>query len=330
MKKLIAITICMVCLVMLTACTISVDNTDENFNNEVANNEPVQDSSEDDFNEEADTNEVEENKPSEEITQEQPEPSKEIDSTDNGDVTIEETVLVDEAGVKITAKSLSVDFFGQELKLLVENNSGKNLTFQCNSSSINGYMVENIMSIDVANGKKANDAITFTDTSLEACGITTIADLEFSFHIFDSDSWDTYLDTDFVQLKTSIADTYEYIFDDSGNIVFDEDGIKLVVKGLSEDDSIFGPGIIIYIENNTDENITVQVQDVSINGFMVYGIFSSDVTVGKRAVDSITFMSSELEENGITEIQDVELSFHIFETDGWNTIVDTDAIQLAF
>ena len=32
--------------------------------------------------------------------------------------------------------------------------------------------------------------------------------------------------------------------------------------------SIMGPSLIVYIENNTDKNITVQSQDVSVNGFM--------------------------------------------------------------
>jgi len=84
------------------------------------------------------------------------------------DVTIEEMVLVDEAGVKITAKSLEADnLFGADLKLLIENNSGKNLTFQCRNSSVNGYMVETLRSVDVADGKKANDTLTFSSSDLE-------------------------------------------------------------------------------------------------------------------------------------------------------------------
>ena len=51
------------------------------------------------------------------------------------EVTINETVLVDESGVKITAKSLEIDeIFGPEIKLLIENNSGKDLTFQCRNA----------------------------------------------------------------------------------------------------------------------------------------------------------------------------------------------------
>lgn len=244
--------------------------------------------------------------------------------------TIEEAVLVDEAGVKITAKSLDTNgLFGPEVKLLIENTSGKNLTVQCRNSSINGYMVDNMMSVDVADGKKANDSLTFMSSELELCGIETIADMEFSFYVFDSSDWTDYLETDMIQILTSAADSYTYEFDDSGDLVYEGSGVKVVVKGLSED-SILGPGIVVYLENNSDQNVTVQTRNVSINGFMVDAMFSSDVMIGKHTVDSITFLSSELEENEITEIETVELSFHIFCTENWNTIVETESITIEF
>lgn len=267
----------------------------------------------------------------EEKTKPTAEPTPAVETPKPAKAEISETVLVDEAGVKITAKSLSDgSFFGPELKILIENNSGTDLTFQCRNSSVNGYMVETMMSADVANGKKASDSITFMDSGLELAGIKDIADMEFSFHIFTTDDWDTYLDTDLIQLKTSIADTYTYEFDDSGDLACDTNGIKIVVKGLSEDSSIFGPSVVVYIENSSTQNVTVQVRNVSINGFMVDDMFSCDVDTGKHAIDTITFMSSDLEENEIEKIEDVELSFHIFSFETWDTIADTEPVVITF
>ncbi len=246
------------------------------------------------------------------------------------EVSISETVLLDEAGVKITAKRLEMDgLFGPEIKLLIENNSGKDLTFQCRNASVNGYMVETLMSVDVANGKKANDSLTISESDLENCGIDQIADIEFCFHIFDMAEWETYLDTDVIRIATSIADTYEYIYDESGTVVHEGNGVKIVIKGLANAD-IFGPGIVVYIENTSDKNFTVQVRDVSVNGFMIDAIFSCDVAAGKRAVDTITLMETDLEENEIIAIQEVELYFHVFDMAEWETIVDTDIIKISF
>ncbi|MBO5266661.1 MAG: hypothetical protein J6B08_05110 [Ruminiclostridium sp.] len=248
------------------------------------------------------------------------------------EVIIEETVIVDEAGIKITAKELvsGMGIFGTELKLLIENNTEKNLTVQCRDVSVNGYMINAMLSADVASGKKANDSISFIDSDFEKSGIEDIADIEFSFHIFDSENWDDYLDTDMIQIKTSIAEIYEYSFNHTGELIYEGNDIKIIIKGLDESSSFLGPNIELYVENNSEKNITVQTRDVSINGFMVTAMLSSDITPGKHIVDEITFINSELEENDIQKVEEVELSFHVFDSENWDTIIDTEIIKLNF
>ncbi len=248
-----------------------------------------------------------------------------------GEITVAEQVLVDEKDIKITLKSLdSSGWMGPSLKVLIENNSTLDLTFQTRASSVNGYMIDTMMSPDVSAGKKVNDEVLIMKSDLEAAGITTIADVEFSFHIFTSGDWEDYLDTEPVVIKTSAAESYEYSFDDSGETIFENADIRIISKGISQEDAIFGRGLVLFIENLTDQSITVQARDVSVNGFMVNSIISSEIAPQKRIVDEITFMDSDLEENDIQSITDLEFSFHIFETDGWDTIVDTDKLVLTF
>ena len=246
------------------------------------------------------------------------------------EVTIEETVLVDKDGVKITAKSIDTkSLFGPELKLLIENDSGKNLTIQTRDVSINGYMISTLFSASIVSGKKSNDSITFMSSSLEDCGITMIADIELVFHVIESESYDLYFDSDPVVIKTSVFDGFEYSFDESGTLAYEGNGIKIIVKGLSEE-TLFGQEILVYVFNTNDKNVTVQVRDVSVNGFMLSAYFSCEVCPGKHAVDSITFLSSELEENSIETIEEVELSFHMFYSDTWKDIADSDPITIKF
>ena len=246
-----------------------------------------------------------------------------------GKVEIAEAVILDEAGIKVTATGLEEDsFWGPELKLLIENNSGKTLTVQARNVSVNGYMVNAAISEEVGDGKKANTEITFMDSDFEAAGISTITDLEFALHIFD-ENWETYYDSDQISIQTSAAVSYTQNYDDSGNIVYDAGGIKIVVKGLKEDD-FWGPTILTYIENNSGQNICVQVRNTSVNDFMIDAAMSEDVLNGKKAVTDITFFSSDLEKNNIETVERVELSFHIFQMDSWDTIVDTEIISLTF
>lgn len=250
--------------------------------------------------------------------------------TKTAEATIEETVLLDDAGVKVTAKSLGSGWMGPELTLLIENNSGKTLTFQCRNSSVNGYMCENMMSCDVADGKKANDTLSFSANQLQLSGVENIAEMQFSLHVFDTNTWEDYYDSSLITLKTSIADSFEQTYDDSGDVCYDDGGIKIVVKGLSTADSWLGPSVIVEVINTSDTDITVQTRDVSINGFMISPLFSTDVGAGKRAVNGVTFASYDLEANGIETIESVELSFHVFDMHSWNDIVDTDTVTINF
>ncbi len=247
-------------------------------------------------------------------------------------VTVAEQVLYDANNVKITATGLSEDdsWFGTSLTLLIENNSDQSLTIQARDANVNGYMVNTSMSANVAAGMKANDSLIFETSGLEECGIEQIATMEFSFTMLNSDTFETVFDSDMITVNTSIAEGYTQTYDDSGNVLLDANGIKIVGKGLSTDDSFWGPGVILYIENNSDQNITVQTRDTSVNGFMVTSTISESVLVGKKAITAVQFYDTDLESNGITDITNVNLSFHVFNTESWDAILDSDPIEITF
>lgn len=242
---------------------------------------------------------------------------------------IEETVILDQNGLKITATGLEESFMGEELKLLVENNSGQNLTVQSHASSVNGYMITNIMSIDVANSKKVNDALTLTSSEMEDCGITSITDLAFTLHVFNTDTWEAVMDTHVIELKTNLSGSVTQTYDDSGNVVYDAGGIRIITKGKTND-SILGPGIQVYVENNSAEDIMVQTRNVSINGFMVDTFYSPLVMAGKRSLSSLTISDTSLEANGITDITSAELSFVIINPTNLMDIAETGPVSLTF
>ncbi len=251
--------------------------------------------------------------------------------TTNANVSIEKAVLLDQNGIKITAKEIDTKgWLGPEVKMLFENNSDKAVTIQVRDTSVNGYMIDPMMSVNVAPGKKANDSMTFSNSDFELAGIEIIADIEFRFHVFDSETWNNLFDSELVRIETSAVKDYVYSFDNSGEMVFNNDGFEIVIKGLAEEDSWLGKDLVVYICNESNKKITVQAKDVSVNGFMIDPIFSCDVVCGKHAVDTITFMSSDLEANDITRIESVELSFQIIDGDNWNTIENTPAVTLNF
>lgn len=264
---------------------------------------------------------------SEVVTLEEAKPT----STPDNKVNVEEQVLLEQDGVLITLKSLSYDgFFGPSLKVLIENKSEKDITVQVRKTVVNDVMVDTLFSSDVAAGKKANDEITYMGSDLKEANIETIKSFELVLILIDPDSFDTIFETEPLTITTSADPSYVQTFDDSGFVALDKNDLKIVVQKLDSEDSFWGADIYVYIENNSSRDITVQLRDVSINGFMIDPIFSSDILPGKKAYDSITFFESDLTDNEINTIDELSLKFHVFDADSWDTIFDSEIVTISF
>ena len=84
------------------------------------------------------------------------------------DESINEQVLVDQDGIKITATEYVTDsIWGDGIKLLVENNSAKDYTIGCDALIVNDYMITDLFSADVAAGKKSNEVMYLSSTELK-------------------------------------------------------------------------------------------------------------------------------------------------------------------
>lgn len=244
-------------------------------------------------------------------------------------VTLDETVIYDGNDIKITATGIKEDsFFGPELNLLIENNGTQNIVVQPDYCLVNGYMMYGLMSSDVAAGKKNNDTMVFSGSTLKACGIDQIADIRLRLTVIDGDSWMPLFKTDEITLQTSAAGTYTQTYDDSGEVIYDTNGIKVVAK--SADDEFLGKGVVFYLENNTDRHVVVNGENISVNGYMMTDLFYADLAPQSHAVDILTLLSSDLQNNVIDTIEEVDLTLRITDDDSYENIDTTSPITLHF
>ncbi|MBO5867684.1 MAG: hypothetical protein J6Q54_02095 [Oscillospiraceae bacterium] len=245
-------------------------------------------------------------------------------------VAIVETVLYDANDIKITATKLEKGFLGPEVKVLVENNSSKNILATVDSVSVNGYMMSAAsLYAEVAAGKKANEEISFMSSELEQAGIETIAKMQFYISISDAETWGDIAKSELLVLNTSAVD-YVQPVDDSGDELYAANGIKVVCKGLKKD--VFWDGVLVfYIENNSGKAVTAYAENVSVNGFMVDASMWSDLRDGTKIVDGLSLLDiSELEIEGIEEIENIEFNLRFINSETWDEIATTDAIELNF
>ncbi len=252
-----------------------------------------------------------------------------IATTDSPAITIDEQVLVDEDGLKITALEYVTDsIWGDGIKLLIENNTSSDIGVGCDALIVNDYMIMDLFSSTIAAGKKSNEVMNLWSSELRAAGIDNVGKVEIYMHTFDADSYSTIKKFPCFEIKTSEYENTDSTVNDEGKELYNGEGVRIVGKYVDEN-SFWGAAVLLYIENNSGKNVTVHCDDMSINGFMMTPYFAATIYDGKKAIEDITLLSSELEQNGITSTDDIELKFRIVDPDNYSTIKETDVISFS-
>lgn len=245
-------------------------------------------------------------------------------------IIIEETVLYDADGVTVTATGYTEGWLGPEISVLVENNTDQNLLITTGDLSVNGYMMSyTSLYANVSAGKKSNETITLTTSQLEQAGITTIAELQFYIQVQDAETWDELAVSELISLPTS-AYGYEQPIDDSGDVIYENGGIKIVCKGLKQD-LIWDGTIIFHMANFSGQPVSIYAENVSVNGFMQDVGLWSDLRDATYLVDGMYLLDlSDLALESIDQVENIEFSLRILNADTWDTLDTTDTISLTF
>ncbi len=245
----------------------------------------------------------------------------------NATVSITEQVLFEENGVKVTAKAYKSDFiWGDSVQLLIENNSTVDVSIGCHELIVNNYMIGDYFSATVAAGKKTNEELDLSKTDLKEAGIETVGKIEAYFYLYNPETYETIKNLDCVTIQTSAYEGMEFVKQDEGRELVNQNGIRIVAKGIKEND-LLGTSIVLFVENNTGRNVTVRSDDLSVNGFMIDEWFYATIYDGRMIVDTITLSDSSLEENDINSIEEIELKFRVTDPETYDGIFETEVIK---
>lgn len=245
--------------------------------------------------------------------------------------TIEQTILVDEDGIKITAQELTFAGNSPRLNLLLENNTEKKLNFtseylEQNIFAVNGYMLNEYIDTDITPGNKANESISIDYEDLMLLGIHEVEAIELGFTVYDSDD-NVVLTKMPIQIKTSsyksddfTQNTFRDTLNDenmlkllkfkneyySENTVYDDGGVTIdtIMVGINGN----GEKIVLFEGyNSSTAPVIIAINDIEINDVTVSsGRWTSVVAAGgKHAVDDINIDSVLRWGSSITEPDDI-------------------------
>ncbi|MGI6315157.1 MAG: hypothetical protein ACOX17_00500 [Christensenellales bacterium] len=239
------------------------------------------------------------------------------------EISFEEMVVIDndECCVKITALTL-VDTYAYELDVLLENKSGeKAYVFSTEGGAVNGVEYDLFLYKEVAPGKAETDAIFILLNTLEDTGITGYSDFELTFKVYDPED----LEADPVARVTTHVYPYgkekAAVFvrknQPTDTVLFDDENVTVIVIGYEKDNPDWGFIVHLYMVNKTDNTLLFAEDNASVNGFMCDPYWAREVRPGKVAFSSMFWFKETIEALDITEVEEIEMLFSIYDADDW-------------
>lgn len=239
---------------------------------------------------------------------------------------IDEQVCFEYEGIKVTAVEVVDEWImGQGIKFLIENNSDTTYSVSTDAVIINNCMSSASLSCKVTAGQKAYDTM-YLDF-LEDNGIKKPGQIEMYFYLYDPETYKTVYRAECYTLKTSFFDEMDVPDDGNGQVLYDANGVRITVKSTKVD-QLLSSGVMLYLENKSDKEIAISIDDLSVNGFMVSSFFYSTMYPGKCDVENLTAYSSDLKKNNIKTIETMSFSLRIYDHNTYRDIDKVDRITI--
>ena len=235
----------------------------------------------------------------------------------------EDIIVIDDKQCQIVITGIEPDnIFGYTLKAHFENKStDKTYMFSVVDAAINGVQTDPFFATEVSAEKEANSDISFFDQELLTNGIGDFTDIELVFRVYDSNDWSA---DDVANVTVHIYPLGEEkaaVFSREGQptdiTIVDNDNVSVIVTGYSIDD-IWSYTMHLYLVNKTNMNLTFSADEVSVNGIMADPFWASTIGAGRVSFEAMSWFDSTFEENGITDVEEIEMKLRIYNSDDWS------------
>lgn len=100
-------------------------------------------------------------------------------------------------------------------------------------------------------------------------------------------------------------------------VAVDNDECTIKITDI-DPDNLWGYTLKVQLENkSTEKTYMYSVESASINGVQCDPFFATEVAAGKKSNNEISFSDSDLEDNGVGDYTDIELTFRVYDSNDW-------------
>ena len=234
------------------------------------------------------------------------------------EITYTETTVVDNDTCTIVIKEINDK---GEVSLMFENKAEeKTIMFSIREASVNGVQFEPLVASEVAPGKKANSSFSILASDLKKNGIDKATNVRLVFYAYDYNDWtsDPVVEEEvfLYPYGEDKAVTFEREAKDTDQVLVDNENISVVLTDI-EENGFWGYTLNIYVDNKTDKTLMIATQDSSVNGYMVDPFFAKEIWKGTKSFAASGFSKSQLQENGIETVEDIEFTLVAYDSNDW-------------
>ncbi len=231
-------------------------------------------------------------------------------------IVFEEITVVDDDNLTIQITAMDEDDY--TLTVYLENKSAENTyNYSLSRLSVDGIEVDDWFYETVSAGNKVNGTIEFDDDDLDV--LSQFTDIGLTFYVYDDDTWDEVITETVHVYPYGEENASAYVREtlDTDVILIDNDYVQMIATGFEHGDFWSQYELEVYLVNKTDSDVMFSVSDAAINGFMIDPFWATSVGANNVKFGTITWSDSDIEEQGITEIEDIQMSMRVYDYNDW-------------
>ncbi len=266
-------------------------------------------------------------------------------NTDSGrtETSFEEVVVIDNSKYSMKITGINEGDRNQysmnavyENKLSVpkedaEKSERNRLTFLVKEAYINGYSCAVVAGADaIEAGTSFESTIDISRYQLETKNITEVTKVELAVSISNADDWNQYYEEEinvvFYPQGEEKAVGQNYAVQSTDTVLAENENLKVVSLGeFILKDNVYG--IRFYVENRTENEITIAFNDEKIDGVAIDPHASASVLPGRHDYVFVSWNEGDLKDAKVTDfnasaVKQVEFKLRVYNADLTQGIVE--------
>ena len=231
----------------------------------------------------------------------------------------ENVVLLDDAGVTVTAVGFQEEYFGPEMNLHIVNGTDQVVYVTCDCLIINGYATSGFLYTEVQPGEELDDTLTVYDSAMEILETEYIGEVTLQISANDEE-YNSICTGDLITIRTTDYDEDWAKVPDS-QLLFSGEGFKLSFVCTLANPYWEATDFYLLLENTGESIINVDCSGLLVNGIELFPWYYATAYPGSMCLSSISVDHEELE--GAAP-ETVEAAFTVYDQESYESIYETD------